>query len=321
MRSPTLRAGGTTLDVSRPLVVGIVNATPDSFSDAGDRSPERWVERALRCHEAGAHIVEVGGESNVSNRLPVEAAVEIERVVPVVEALVAAGAVVSVDTHRPETAEAVLDAGAAIVNDIDGMRDPRMVEVCARGEAGVVLMHTETAPKVSRWDEGLYPGGVVERVVEWTAERLAALEAAGIERERVVLDPGPDFAKTPRQTVEALRGLDRLAEELGRPVMVAVSRKDFVGALTGRRPRQRGAGTLAAIAAALRRGGRLLRVHDVEATVDFLAVWAALEEGEEVPAELRVGEDVRREEPAAGDARSGTEAAPEGDEARAPGPA
>jgi len=319
MRSPTLRAGGTTLDVSRPLVVGIVNATPDSFSDAGDRSPERWVERALRCHEAGAHIVEVGGESNVSNRPPVPAAVEIERVVPVVEALVAAGAVVSVDTHRPETAEAVLDVGAAIVNDIDGMRDPRMVEVCARGEAGVVLMHTETAPKVSRWDEDLYPGGVVERVVEWTRERLAALEAAGIERERVVLDPGPDFAKTPRQTVEALRGLDRLADELGRPLMVAVSRKDFVGALTGRRPRRRGAGTLAAIAATLRRGGRLLRVHDVEATVDFLAVWAALEEGEEVPAELRVGEDVRREEPAEGSGRE--EPAAEDDEARAAEPA
>jgi dihydropteroate synthase len=257
------------------------------------------VERALECHEAGADIVEVGGESNVSNRPPVPPEVEVERVVPVIEALVAAGAAVSVDTHRPRTAEAALAAGAAIVNDIDGMRDPRMVDVCARAGAGVVLMHTETAPKVSLWDEDLYPEGVVERVIEWSGERLAALEAAGIERDQVVLDPGPDFAKTPRQTVEVLRDLDRLAAAFGRPVMAAVSRKDFVGALTGRRPRQRGAGTLAAIAAVLRRGGRLLRVHDVEATVDFLAVWAALEEGEEVPAELRVGEDVRRERPAA----------------------
>jgi dihydropteroate synthase len=285
------------LDVARPLIVGVVNATPDSFSDAGDRSPTRWIDRALECYEAGAAIVEVGGESNVSNRPPVGARVEIERVVPVIEALAAAGAPVSVDTHRPETAEAALAAGAAIVNDIDGLREARMIEVCAAAGAGVVLMHTETAPKVSLWDEELYPEGVVERLLSFFADRLAALETAGIGRERVVLDPGPDFAKTPRQTVSALRGLDRLAE-LGCPLMLAVSRKDFVGALTGRPPRGRGAGTLAAIAAGLRRGGRLLRVHDVEATVDFLAVWEALEEGAEVPAELRVSEGVRRERPA-----------------------
>jgi dihydropteroate synthase len=211
MNSSTLRVRGLELDVARPLIVGVVNATPDSFSDAGDRSPTRWIDRALECYEAGAAIVEVGGESNVSNRPPVGAAVEIERVVPVIEALVAAGAPVSVDTHRPETAEAALAAGAAIVNDIDGLRAARMIEVCAAAGAGVVLMHTETAPKVSLWDEELYPEGVVERLLGFFADRLAALEAAGIGRERVVLDPGPDFAKTPRQTVSALRGLDRLA--------------------------------------------------------------------------------------------------------------
>jgi dihydropteroate synthase len=297
MSSSTLKARNLTLDVTRPLIVGVVNATPDSFSDGGDRSPSRWVDRALKCYEAGAAIVEVGGESNVSNQPAVAAAVEIERIVPVIEALVAAGATVSVDTHRPETAEAALAAGAAIVNDIDGMRDPRMIEVCAASGAGVVLMHTETAPKVSLWDEDLYPEGVAERLLRFFEERLAALEATGIERDRVVLDPGPDFAKTPRQTVSALRALDRLAA-FGCPIMLAVSRKDFIGALTERRPRDRGAGTLAAIAAGLRRGGRLLRVHDVEATADFLRVWGALEEGVEVPTELRVPEDVRREPPA-----------------------
>jgi dihydropteroate synthase len=277
--------------------VGVVNATPDSFSDSGERSPARWVDRALQCYEAGAAIVEIGGESNVSNRPPVAAEVEAERVLPVVEALVAAGATVAVDTHRPGTARAALAAGAAIVNDIDGLRSAEMVEACAEGGAGVVLMHTETAPKVSLWDEDLYPEGVAERLLAFFEERLAALAAAGITRDRVVLDPGPDFAKTPRQTVAALRALDRLAG-LGCPLMLAVSRKDFVGALTGRRPRERGAGTFAALASGLARGARLLRVHDVEATADFLAVWEALEGGAEVPADLRVGEDVRRERPA-----------------------
>jgi dihydropteroate synthase len=294
MNSSTLRARDLALDTSRPLVVGVVNATLDSFSDAGERSPSRWIDDALACYEAGASIVEVGGESNVSNRPPVPPELEIERIVPVIEALVGAGAPVSVDTHRPPTAAAALQAGASIVNDISGMRDPRMLEVCAEGRAGIVLMHTETPPKTVRWEEGLYPEGVPARLVEFFEQRLAELEAAGIPRERVVLDPGPDFAKTPQQTVSALRGLDRLAE-LGCPLMLAVSRKDFIGALTGRRPRERGAGTFAAIAAGLRHGGRLLRVHDVEGTVDFLRVWEALEGEAEVPADLRVGEDVRRE--------------------------
>jgi dihydropteroate synthase len=290
----TLRVGGGEIDVSSPLVVGIVNATPDSFSDSGERSPAAWIRNALACYEAGAAIVEVGGESNVSNRPPVPAAVEIERVEPVVAALVAAGAVVTIDTHRVETARAALAAGAAIVNDISGLRDPAMIEVCAEAGAGVVLMHTETPPKTPLWDEGLYAEGVSERVEAFFDDRLATLAAAGVTRDRVVLDPGPDFAKTPSQSVAALRDLDRLGR-FGCPVMVAVSRKDFVGALTGRRPREREAGTFAAIAAGLRRGGTLLRVHDVPATVDFLRVWASLEEGVEVQAGLRIDHEIRRE--------------------------
>jgi dihydropteroate synthase len=290
----TLRVGGGEIDVSSPLIVGIVNATPDSFSDSGERTPAAWIRNALACYEAGAAIVEVGGESNVSNRPPVTAAVEIERVEPVIGALVAAGAVVTIDTHRVETARAAIAAGAAIVNDISGLRDPAMIEVCAEGGAGVVLMHTETPPKTPLWDEGLYVEGIGERLDAFFEDRLAALAAVGISRDRVVLDPGPDFAKTPSQTVEALRDLGRLGR-FGCPVMVAVSRKDFVGALTGRRPRERQAGTFAALAAGLRRGGTLLRVHDVPGTADFLRVWASLEEGSEVPAGLRIDEAVRRE--------------------------
>jgi dihydropteroate synthase len=289
-----LKARGLTLDVSRPLVVGIANATPDSFSDSGDRSPSAWIDNALASYEAGAAIVEVGGESNVSNRPPVPAPEEIRRVVPVVEALVAAGAVVTVDTHRAETAAAALAAGAALINDISGMTDPRMAELCAAEEAGVVLMHTRTPPKTPLWDDELYPDGVTRDLLEFFGERLEALAAAGIPREQIVLDLGPDFAKTPHQSVAALRDLEAL-HRFGCPLMLAVSRKDFVGALTGRAPRERGAGTFAALAAGLRRGARLLRVHDVPGTVDFLRVWAALEEGDEVPVELRIAEEIRRE--------------------------
>lgn len=294
MNSPILKARDLALDTSRPLVVGVVNATFDSFSDAGERSPSRWIDNALACYEAGAGIVEVGGESNVSNRPPVPQELEAERVVPVIEALVAAGAPVAIDTHRPLTAAAALQAGASIVNDISGMGDPEMLRVCAEGRAGVVLMHTETPPKTPRWEDDLYPDGVAARLVEFFERRLAELEAAGIPRESVVLDPGPDFAKTPHQTVSALRDLDRVAA-LGCALMLAVSRKDFIGALTDRKPRDRGPGTFAALAAGLRRGGRLLRVHDVEGTVDFLRVWEALEGEAEVPVELRIGEGVRRE--------------------------
>jgi dihydropteroate synthase len=249
----------------------------------------------MACYEAGAAIVEVGGESNVSNRPPVSAAVEIARVVPVIESLVAAGAPVAVDTYKPETAAAALGAGASIVNDISGLGDARMIELCAESGAGVVAMHTATPPKTPLWDDELYPNGVVEHLVGFFEERLAELAAAGIPRERIVIDPGPDFAKTPRQTVTALRELDRLAA-FGCAIMLAISRKDFIGALTGRKPRERAAGTFAALASGLARGGRLLRVHDVEATVDFLRVWEALEGDAEVPVDLRIGDEIRRDQ-------------------------
>jgi dihydropteroate synthase len=295
MSSSTLRARELSLDTSRPLVVGVVNATLDSFSDTGERSPSQWIDDALACYEAGAAIVEVGGESNVSNRPPVPPQVEIERILPVIEALVAVGAPVAVDTHRPQTAEAALSAGASIVNDISGLRDPKMIAVCAESGAGVVVMHTETPPKTTRWEDDLYPNGVVNRLVEFFEERLAELEAAGIPREQVIVDPGPDFAKTPRQTVSALRGLERLTQ-FGCPVMLAVSRKDFIGALTRRPPRERAAGTFAALAAGLRRGACLLRVHDVEGAIDFLRVWEVLEGEVEVPADLRIADEIRREQ-------------------------
>jgi dihydropteroate synthase len=247
--------------------------------------------------EDGADIIEIGGESNVTNRPAVSAEVELERILPVVEAAVSLGATVSIDTYKPEVADGALKTGAAIVNDISGSESAAMLEVCAGHEAGMVVMHTEVPPKTQRWDESLYPDGVVQRQVEFFSARLIELEKAGIPAGRVVLDPGPDFGKTPAQTVDSLRGIPRLLE-FGCPVMLAVSRKDFVGALTGRRPSERAAGTLAAIAVGLELGATLLRVHDVAGTVDFLRVWRALKGEVEVDPGLRIGEDIRREAPA-----------------------
>ncbi|MDQ2622974.1 MAG: dihydropteroate synthase [Actinomycetota bacterium] len=295
--SNSLRTASGEINVDQPFVVGVVNATPDSFSDRGDRSTTGSIRQVEAHLEDGARVIEIGGESNVTNRPPVSAEVEVERILPVVEAAVAAGAVVSIDTYKPAVAEAALQAGAAIVNDISGSGSGRMLEVCADHGAGMVVMHTEVPPKTQKWDESLYPDGVVHRQTEFFDKRLAELEAAGISREQVVLDPGPDFGKTPAQTVDSLRGLPDLTA-FGCPLMLAVSRKDFIGAITGRRPSERAGGTFAALAFGLQCGARLLRVHDVRGTVDFLRIWQALQGEEPVDAGLRIGEEVRREPPA-----------------------
>ena len=255
----------------RPRLMGIVNASPDSFSDPGARGLDELVAQAAAQLEAGADIIDVGGESGVTNAPPVAPEEERARVLPVVERLVAEGVTVSVDTYKPEVAEAVLAAGAAMINDVSGLRDPAVAEACARHGASLVVMHTRAEPKVKS-----FPGydDVIADVREFLAERIALAEAHGVPRDRIVIDPGPDFAKTPEETVELLRGLGALAS-LGQPLLLALSRKDFVGALTGRRPAGRLGGTLGAIAA-LADYAAILRVHDVAAVSDFLTVREAL---------------------------------------------
>lgn len=291
------RAGDTTFDLTeRALIVGIVNATPDSFSDQDPRGIEHAERRATELAEQGADVIEVGGESNVSNRPAVGVEEEITRVVPAIEAAVATGLTVAIDTYKPAVAQAAIDAGATIVNDISGLGDPDMHAVIAESGAGSVLMHTETPPKKVRWEDDLYPDGLSTHLTRFFEDRLETLASAGVHPEQVSLDPGPDFAKTPRQTVEALRALDDIAQ-LGRPVYLPVSRKDFIGALTHTRPSERGPGTFAALASGLLSCGRLLRVHDVVGTRHFLTVWEALNDpGYEVPADLRIDESVRREQ-------------------------
>jgi len=255
--------------------MGIVNATPDSFSDGGEEpTTDARIALGRALLADGAGILDVGGESARGDRPPVPAEEEIERVVPVVAALAADGAVVSVDTHKPAVAEAAIAAGAAMVNDVSGLRDPELAAVCAATGAALVIMHTRAAPKETLLDPDRYDD-VVADVTAFLAERMAAAQAAGVGEEQILLDPGPDFAKTPAQTVAVLRRLDAVLA-LGRPVLLAASRKDFVGALTGRGPRDRAAGTLAALAHGVDGGAHVLRVHDVAAAADFLAVRAAL---------------------------------------------
>jgi dihydropteroate synthase len=195
-------------------------------------------------------------------------------VVPLVGRLTAAGALVSVDTYKPAVAAAAVDAGAALINDVSGLRDPALAEVCARSGAALVLVHTRVEPKGTLLDPAAY-ADVVGDVAAFLRERMELAQAHGVAFEQLVLDPGPDFAKTPAQTVAVLRRLDAL-RALGRPLLLAVSRKDFVGAITRRPPRERGAGTLAALVHGVEAGAHILRVHDVAAAADFLAVRAVL---------------------------------------------
>ena len=290
----TLAAAGRTLELGdRPLLMGIVNATPDSFSDGGEaRTSEQRVELAASMLAAGADLIDIGGESGVTNRPPVDADEEIERVVPLIERVVGElGALVSVDTYKPSVARAAIAAGACIVNDVSGLRDPGLADVCAETGAALVLMHTRVAPKQKMLDR-TYDGGVVEDVLTFLAERIQLALSRGVAFEQLIVDPGPDFAKTPAQTVEALRSLDRL-HELARPILLAVSRKDFVGAITGRSPRRRLAGTLAALAHGVDAGAHILRVHDVAEVADFLAVRAVLSGRLELDPGLRLDTQIR----------------------------
>jgi dihydropteroate synthase len=275
-----VRAGDRVLELGGgsggPLIMGIVNASPDSFSDGGRyATPKAQLELARNLIADGAEILDIGGESASTGRPAVAIEQEIERVVPLIERVVGElGAIVSVDTYKPPVARAAIAAGATIVNDVSGLRDPELARVCAQTGAALVLMHTRAAPRQRLQDPDLY-GDVVGEVYAFLAERIERALTLGVNPDQIILDPGPDFAKTPAQTIELLAGIGRL-HELGRPLLMAISRKDFIGALTGRPPGERLPGTLAALAHGLDAGARIFRVHDVAAAADFLKVRAAL---------------------------------------------
>ena len=278
-----LRLRERELDLSQPVLMGIVNATPDSFSDRqGPKAVDELAVRALRLVEEGAAIVDLGGESGRTDTEAVPVDVEAGRVVPLVERLAREGVLVSVDTWRGPVARAALEAGAAMINDVSGLSDADVGAACAATGASLVVTHTRAAPKTKafpRYDD------VVADVCAFLEERLGVARAAGVAEEAIVLDPGIDLAKSPAESVELLRRLPEFAQ-LGRPLLLAVSRKDFVGALTERAPADRDAGTLAAVGAAVRGGARIIRVHDVAGARDYLRVHDALATGADSTLEL-----------------------------------
>jgi dihydropteroate synthase len=276
--------------MTAPRLMGIVNATPDSFSDRqGVKSLDALVERAHGLANDGAAIIDVGGESGRTDREAVPPEEERDRVVPLIERLAADGLTVSVDTWRAPVARAALAAGASMVNDVSALSDPEVADACAEAGAELVITHTLAPPKVKAFpDYDDLLGDVSELLC---ARRDVAVER-GVEEERIVFDPGIDIAKSPAQSIELLRRLPELAA-LGRPLLVAVSRKDFVGALTGRSPAARDAGTLAAVGVAAEGGADILRVHDVAGARDYLAVRRALADG--AAADLQLAPELRRE--------------------------
>lgn len=263
--------------------MAVINATPDSFSDAGQYATlEARMARAHEVVDAGADILDVGGQSAITGVPEISEDEEIERIAPVIQWIAQnTNVLISVDTYRPRVAQAALDVGAHIINDISGLLYPELADIVSTSRAGYILMHNRGRPKVRLTDADLYDD-VVEDVVSFMTERLATLESHGVTRDQIIVDPGPDFSKTPAQTVEVLRSLEQLAK-FDRPMLLPVSRKDFIGAITGRAPRERLAGTLAAIGHALTISrSTIYRVHDVLEVRNFIDVWDVLHKYREI---------------------------------------
>jgi len=270
-----LACGRFELALDRPLVMGVVNVTPDSFSDGGLYAhADAAIAHARRLIGEGADLVDIGGESTRPGAAPVSPADEIARVAPVLEALRDAGRPLSVDTRRPEVMRAALALGADMINDVEGFRSRAAIDAVAGGRAALCVMHMLGDP--STMQHAPVYRDVVSQVHGFLQDRLQRLGEAGVSPARVVLDPGIGFGKTQEDNLRLLRALPALCAA-GRPVLVGVSRKSLIGHLTGRPLDERLAGSLAAMLAAAARGARILRVHDVAASRDALAVWQAIE--------------------------------------------
>lgn len=273
--SPHLLCGKFRLSLERPLVMGIVNVTPDSFSDGGRYyDPARAVAHARQLVEEGADILDIGGESSRPGAQSVSVEEELRRVLPVIEALADAGVPLSVDTVKAEVMRRAVVAGAAIINDIAALQAPGTLEVAAESGAAVCLMHMQGEPRTMQADPRY--GDVVTEVRDFLARRVAEAEAAGIAAERIIVDPGFGFGKRLEHNLALLRQLARF-DDLGACVLAGLSRKSMLGEITGRKVSQRDTASVVAALLAARNGARILRVHDVAATKDALAVWAAVE--------------------------------------------
>ncbi|MGB7541016.1 MAG: dihydropteroate synthase [Burkholderiales bacterium] len=271
----SLACGRFRLSLGRPLVMGIVNVTPDSFSDGGRfLDPGAAIAHARRLVEEGADLIDIGAESSRPGADAVAPQEEVRRLMPVLEAVRDLPVPVSVDTVKPEVMRAAIAAGAAMINDINALRSPGALEAVAASDVGVCLMHMQGEPRSMQ--QAPHYDDVVAEVKAFLAGRIAAARAHDIARERIVIDPGFGFGKTVEHNFALLRNLDRFAE-LGLPVMAGWSRKSTLGAITGRAATGRLAASVAAALLAVQHGARIVRVHDVAATRDALAVLAAFE--------------------------------------------
>jgi len=268
--------GNFRLNLSRPLVMGIVNVTPDSFSDGGRHPSSRAaIDHAQRLVEEGADILDIGGESTRPGAQPVALQEELDRVLPVIEGLRGVSVPVSIDTCKPEVMRAALATGASMVNDIHALQDDDALQAVAASNAAVCLMHMKGTPQTMQ-QQPHYDDAVAE-VGEFLRRRIAAAGAAGIAKNRIVIDPGFGFGKTLAHNLDLLRHLGRL-RELGVPVLAGLSRKSMLGALTGREVGDRLAASVAATLLAVQKGAAIVRVHDVRETVDALKIWQAANE-------------------------------------------
>jgi dihydropteroate synthase len=269
-----LTCGNFTFVLDRPLVMGVVNVTPDSFSDGGlYESAQAAIDHGRALIDEGADVIDIGGESTRPGAAPVSIDAERRRVLPVLEALVDAGVPLSVDTRRPEIMREAITAGASLVNDVSALESAGALEIVARSSAAICLMHKQGEPQTMQREP--HYDDVVREVRDYLAGRVAAAEGAGIARERIIIDPGFGFGKTFEHNLTLLRELPVLAA-LGVPVLVGLSRKAMLGKITGRAPAGRVHASVAAALFALDRGASIVRVHDVAATRDAVAVWQAL---------------------------------------------
>ena len=264
------------LDLSRPQVMGIVNVTPDSFSDGGEHaSTELAIRHGLALAAQGAAILDIGGESTRPGAAPVPLAEELRRVIPVIEALAAQTNIpISIDTYKPEVMRAAIAAGAAIVNDVFALQQPGALEAVANSDAGVCLMHSQGTPQTMQIDPQYQD--VVQEVLAFLRARLAVLDACGIARNRILLDPGFGFGKSRAHNITLLRELATLSA-IGQPLLAGLSRKSVLGQVAGGDVDERLHASLAAAVIAAMKGARILRVHDVKATVDALKIVTAVE--------------------------------------------
>ncbi|MFL6710553.1 MAG: dihydropteroate synthase [Massilia sp.] len=260
-------------DDSRPLVMGILNITPDSFSDGGRfQSLEFAVSRAEEMVADGADMIDIGGESTRPGAPPVPVEEELRRVMPAIYALQGLDKPLSVDTLKPEVMRQAVIAGADLINDVNGFRAPGAIEAVVDSECGLCVMHMLATPATMQHQPAYQD--VLGEVIAFLAERVDALTAAGVARNRICVDPGFGFGKTLAHNVALLRNIGRIESTLGLPVLAGLSRKSMIGGMTGRPVEQRLAGSLAGALAAVAQGAAIVRVHDVAETVDALKVWA-----------------------------------------------